>query len=236
MKKKTLLTLVLALAMTVSMVSAVFAADEATGAPTEVTKQAIIDAGVQCSQKIAAGKGEVTAEAIALRLMDTTADGGYGLIDTETLTGIVKDKGDVVIVDTMPQGWFDQRHIPGAICSEVGKTGPAFEFEGTQKDDLYKAVKAAVGTKKVTKWYNKKTKKWTTKKPPKKYRGKSKKVSVINKDKTIVVYCGFVGCERSHQGAKFLVEKGFKNVFRYAGGISAWVDNGNDIAGSDVAK
>ena len=30
--------------------------------------------------------------------------------------------------------------------------------------------------KKVRKWYNKKTKKWTTKKPPKKYRGKAKKV------------------------------------------------------------
>jgi rhodanese-related sulfurtransferase len=234
MKKKVFLSLVLALALVAGTITTVFAG---VGPATDVTKKAIADSGVQCIQKIQQGKGEATAESIAIRLHDTTVEGGYKLIDTESLAKIVKDKEDVVIIDTMPQGWFDQRHVPGAKCSIVGAmNGPEFKILPAEKTALYNTVKAAVGTKKVTKWYNKKTKKWTTKKPAKKYRGKSKKVSVINKDKKIVVYCGFVGCERSHQGAMFLVQKGFKNVYRYPGGISGWVDAGNDIEGSDVAN
>ena len=97
------------------------------------------------------------------------------------------------------------------------------------------AVKAAVGTKKVTKWYNKKTKKWTTKKPAKKYRGESKKVNVVNKDKEIVVYCGFTGCARSHVGAMYLVQQGYTNVKRLPGGICSWVDGGYPIEGTDIA-
>ena len=43
-----------------------------------------------------------------------------------------------------------------------------------------------------------------------------------NKDKTIVIYCGFVKCTRSHNGAAWAVKLGYKNVFRYPGGIFAW--------------
>ena len=50
-----------------------------------------------------------------------------------------------------------------------------------------------------------------------------------NKDKKIVVYCGFVGCERSHVGAVLAKEAGFKNVYRFPGGIAAWVDAGNSV-------
>ena len=50
-----------------------------------------------------------------------------------------------------------------------------------------------------------------------------------NKDKKIVVYCGFVGCERSHVGAILAKEAGFKNVYRFPGGIAAWVDAGNSV-------
>ena len=249
MKKKTvIMSLMLALALIAGTFSAAFAVDEITGPATDVTKAAIAGSGIQIQQKIETadkGPGEVTAEWYAIRLADTVAEGGYGLVDTKTLTEMVNNKEDIVIVDTMPdEGWYKMRHIPGAICSEVGKKGPAFTPEGTQADDLYNAVKAAVGTKKVTYYWNRK--KWTTKKPKtlkkctkkkdKHYNKKSYKKTVVNKDKTIIVYCGFTGCERSHQGAKILVEKGFKNVFRYPGGISAWVDNGNAIAGTDVAQ
>ena len=41
------------------------------------------------------------------------------------------------------------------------------------------------------------------------------KVAGVDKDKTVVVYCGFVSCRRSHIGAKMLVDSGFKNVYRY---------------------
>ena len=47
-----------------------------------------------------------------------------------------------------------------------------------------------------------------------------------DKDKIIVVYCGFVACRRSHIGAKILVENGFQNVYRYPGGVIAWKEAG----------
>jgi rhodanese-related sulfurtransferase len=43
-----------------------------------------------------------------------------------------------------------------------------------------------------------------------------------DKNKTIVVYCGFVKCTRSHNGAAWAVKLGFKDVYRYPGGIKAW--------------
>jgi rhodanese-related sulfurtransferase len=43
-----------------------------------------------------------------------------------------------------------------------------------------------------------------------------------NKDKPIVIYCGFVKCTRSHNGAAWAVKLGYKNVYRYPGGIFAW--------------
>ena len=43
-----------------------------------------------------------------------------------------------------------------------------------------------------------------------------------DKNKTIVVYCGFVKCTRSHNGAAWAVRLGYKNVYRYPGGIFAW--------------
>ena len=43
-----------------------------------------------------------------------------------------------------------------------------------------------------------------------------------NKNKSIVIYCGFVKCTRSHNGAAWAVKLGYKNVYRYPGGIFAW--------------
>jgi len=43
-----------------------------------------------------------------------------------------------------------------------------------------------------------------------------------DKNKPIVVYCGFVSCARSHLGAVLAMEQGFTNVYRVPGGIVAW--------------
>lgn len=56
------------------------------------------------------------------------------------------------------------------------------------------------------------------------------KVAGTDKEKTIVVYCGFVACRRSTIGAKILVEQGFKNVYKYPGGIVAWEEKGYPTA------
>lgn len=43
-----------------------------------------------------------------------------------------------------------------------------------------------------------------------------------DKDKTIVIYCGFVKCTRSHNGAAWAKKLGYQNVYRHPGGIYAW--------------
>jgi rhodanese-related sulfurtransferase len=52
------------------------------------------------------------------------------------------------------------------------------------------------------------------------------KVAGDDKERSLVVYCGFVACRRSHIGAKMLVDNGYKNVYRYPAGISGWGEAG----------
>ena len=48
-------------------------------------------------------------------------------------------------------------------------------------------------------------------------------------DKMIVVYCGFVKCGRSHNGAMWAVKLGYKNVYRCLGGICGWQEAGYQV-------
>ncbi len=50
-----------------------------------------------------------------------------------------------------------------------------------------------------------------------------------DKNRTIVIYCGFVKCGRSHNGASWAVKLGYKNVYRFAGGIYAWKGAGYEV-------
>jgi rhodanese-related sulfurtransferase len=43
-----------------------------------------------------------------------------------------------------------------------------------------------------------------------------------DKQQTIVIYCGFVKCTRSHNGAVWARKLGYTNVYRFSGGIYAW--------------
>ena len=43
-----------------------------------------------------------------------------------------------------------------------------------------------------------------------------------DKNKPVVIYCGFVKCTRSHNGAAWAKKMGYRNVYRYSGGIFAW--------------
>jgi len=45
-----------------------------------------------------------------------------------------------------------------------------------------------------------------------------------DKNRLIVVYCGFTKCTRSHNGAMWAVKMGYKNVYRYPGGIKGWME------------
>ena len=65
-------------------------------------------------------------------------------------------------------------------------------------------------------------KKWDTKETDGKTQEDFMKLLGDDKDKLIVIYCGFVKCTRSHNGAAWAVKLGYKNVYRYPGGIFAW--------------
>jgi rhodanese-related sulfurtransferase len=58
--------------------------------------------------------------------------------------------------------------------------------------------------------------------------GKSKEafVELLGQDKgrTLVFYCGFLKCDRSHNGAMWAVKLGYENVYRYPAGIKGWME------------
>ncbi len=56
-----------------------------------------------------------------------------------------------------------------------------------------------------------------------------KKILGTNKDRLIVIYCGFTKCGRSHNGAMWATKMGYKNVYRHPGGIKAWLEADNPV-------
>ncbi|MBI4800778.1 MAG: rhodanese-like domain-containing protein [Desulfarculus sp.] len=51
-----------------------------------------------------------------------------------------------------------------------------------------------------------------------------------DKDRLLVIYCGFPKCTRSHNGAMWAVKMGYRQVYRYPGGIKAWAEAGHPVA------
>lgn len=43
-----------------------------------------------------------------------------------------------------------------------------------------------------------------------------------DKERLLVIYCGFTKCGRSHNGAWWARQLGYTNVYRHPGGIKAW--------------
>lgn len=63
---------------------------------------------------------------------------------------------------------------------------------------------------------------WNTEETAGKTQADYEKLLGPDKDKLIVVYCGFVKCTRSHNGAVWAKNLGYTNVKRLPGGIFAW--------------
>jgi thiosulfate/3-mercaptopyruvate sulfurtransferase len=64
-------------------------------------------------------------------------------------------------------------------------------------------------------------------------RAKFEKFLGPDKDQTLVFYCGFVKCTRSHNGAMWAMKLGYKNVYRHPGGIKAWMETDYPVAKGD---
>jgi rhodanese-related sulfurtransferase len=54
----------------------------------------------------------------------------------------------------------------------------------------------------------------------------------LEQDDEIIVYCSNPACAASRFAYRFLMNHGYKNVRRYAGGLSEWEDAGYLLAGN----
>lgn len=59
-------------------------------------------------------------------------------------------------------------------------------------------------------------------------------LDVLAKDEEIVVYCSDPACVASRFAYRSLVDNGYTNVTRYAGGLSDWEDAGYPLEGAAV--
>lgn len=71
---------------------------------------------------------------------------------------------------------------------------------------------------------------WDTKETAGKSADDFKKLLGSDKEKLIVIYCGFVKCTRSHNGAVWAKKLGYTNVKRFSGGIYAWKGAGYKVS------
>ena len=76
-------------------------------------------------------------------------------------------------------------------------------------------------------------KEWDSKETDGKSKEDYEKLLGPDKNKTIVVYCGFVKCSRSHNGAVWAKKLGYTNVYRHPGGIFAWKGAEYPVEGSN---
>ncbi len=63
---------------------------------------------------------------------------------------------------------------------------------------------------------------WDVKETDSKSQEDYQKLLGPDKNKKIIVYCGFVKCTRSHNAAVWAKKLGYTNVYRHPGGIFAW--------------
>lgn len=133
---------------------------------------------------------EVKKEQGAVKLLREVQQGGYGVVTTEELKGMIDAGKDVLIIDTMPyEDSYKKNHIPGA------------------KQFLFPIPEM---------------KEWDVKETGGKSVEDFKALLGPDLNRTIVIYCGFVKCTRSHNGAMWAKKLGYTNVFRHPGGIFAW--------------
>jgi rhodanese-related sulfurtransferase len=55
---------------------------------------------------------------------------------------------------------------------------------------------------------------------------------ILNKDETVVVYCGSPECDLSKKAADRLETLGFSDVRRFVGGVQGWKDAGFETTSS----
>lgn len=139
---------------------------------------------------------ELEIESAAVGLSREVEAGDYQLIDSDELKKLIDDKKDMLLIDAMPHA---ESYTKQHIAGAKN-----FLFDKAAGD----------------------TKAWDAKGCGGKTQEDYEKLLGDDKEKLIVVYCGFVKCARSHNAAAWARQLGFTNVKRYSGGIYAWKGKG----------
>lgn len=152
-------------------------------------------------------------------LMLFAASSAFGFGTSKFEKEVEKETGAVKLVREVVRGGYDvitTKELDELLNSDeellVVDTMP---YEGSyKKGHIPKAVQFLFPIPEMADWDSKETD------------GKTledfAKLLGPNKDKKIVIYCGFVKCTRSHNGALWAKKLGYTNVLRHPGGIFAW--------------
>ena len=155
---------------------------------------------------------------IGLLLLGLAAP-AMGFFDNKFEKEVEKEKGAVKLVKEVQRGGYNvvtaeelKKWIDGGKDMVIVDTMP-YE-DSYKKNHIPGAVQFLFPIPEMKQWDTKET------------GGKSEedfnKLLGSDKTKIIVIYCGFVKCTRSHNGAAWAVKLGYKNVYRCPGGIFAW--------------
>lgn len=166
--------------------------------------------------------------AVALVLL-LSASNAFAFGNAKFKNEVEKEAGAVKLVREVVQGGYDV--ITTAELAELKNSGEEIIIVDTmpyeasyKKNHVPGAVQFLFPIPEMKEWDSKETAGQT----------EDDYVALLgaDKEKKIVVYCGFVKCTRSHNGALWAKKLGYKNVYRYPGGIFAW--KGADLESSSV--
>jgi rhodanese-related sulfurtransferase/polyisoprenoid-binding protein YceI len=111
----------------------------------------------------------------------------YKTIKTDELNSLLEDQSRFVLVDVLPENFFNEAHIPGSINIDGYKNNFT---------DLAEA-------------------------------------QLPDKDQTIVLYDSGPDSEAADYAAIRLIDRGWRDVYVYKGGLEEWTDKGNKVEGTE---
>jgi len=149
----------------------------------------------------------------------TTSAFGFGFGSSKFEKEVVKEQGAVKLAREVQQGDYDV--ISAAELKDMLDSGKnVLVIDTMPYEDSYR--KEHIPGAKQFLFPVPSMESWDTSKTDGRTQEDYAALLGPDKDRTIVVYCGFVKCTRSHNGAMWARRLGYKNVIRQPGGIFAW--------------
>lgn len=162
---------------------------------------------------------KVSITGVLCLLLGSLAVNGYAFGTNKFEEEVNKEKAAVKLLREVQRG--DYKVITTAELQEVLKTEKdvlvidTMPYEASyKKGHIPTAKQFLFPIPEMTKWQKEET--------ANKSKADFEQLLGPDKDRKIVVYCGFVKCTRSHNGAMWARKLGYTNVYRHPGGIFAW--------------